>query len=361
MNLIVGENLKELRKKKNNTQEDLADFLSVSITAVSKWERGECYPDIELLPKISAYYDVSIDDLLGVGEIRKQERIKEYEEKSNRLCCIGDRKADLELMREAYKEFPNDWLILNKLMWAMSYYEQEKNALETIKIGEKILAECTIDNYRYGAMDILCYIYALVLKDNEKAREYAKMAPPYHWTYNGLAIMTYRDGGEEAIKFFQKNIFTLVNHLDMNIDALRYTSEDKDLQRRALYKILKLYELIYEDGDYHFVCWKTANFYDMLARLSRSKEETLENLSNAVKYAIKYDSLGDIEQHTSFLVNRLSFERNNNIYSKLDMSKENISFKMLKNLNDGIYDFCRDDERFIKLTEDLKKVAVCGE
>ena len=42
MNIIINENLKALRKKKNNTQEDLADFLDVSITAVSKWERGEC-------------------------------------------------------------------------------------------------------------------------------------------------------------------------------------------------------------------------------------------------------------------------------------------------------------------------------
>jgi len=42
MNIIICDNLKELRKKKNNTQEDLAEFLTVSITAVSKWERGEC-------------------------------------------------------------------------------------------------------------------------------------------------------------------------------------------------------------------------------------------------------------------------------------------------------------------------------
>ena len=359
MNIVICDNLKELRKNKGNTQEDLAEFLSVSITAVSKWERGECYPDIEFLPKIAAYYDVSVDDLLGVGEIRKKDRIKEYEEKSNHLCIIGDRKADLELMREAYKEFPNDWLILNKLMWAMSYYEQEKNALETIKIGEKILAECTIDSYRYGAMDVLCCTYALVLKDNEKAIEYAKMAPPYYWTYNALALMTYRDGGEEAIKFFQNNIFTLVNHLDMNIDALRYTSEDKDLQRKVVYKILKLHELIYEDGDYHFVCWKTANFYEVLARLSLDKEEMYKNLSNAVKYAIKYDSLGDIEQHTSFLVNRLSFKRNNDIYGKTDMS--NASFNMLKNLNNNFYDFCREEEKFIRLVDELKKAAVSGE
>jgi transcriptional regulator with XRE-family HTH domain len=112
MNLTICDNLKELRKKKNNTQEELADFLTVSINAVSKWERGECYPDIELLPKIAAYYDVSVDDLLGVGEIRKKERIEDYQEKSKRFVRTGDNQSALAVWRKAQKEFPNDWRVL---------------------------------------------------------------------------------------------------------------------------------------------------------------------------------------------------------------------------------------------------------
>jgi len=70
---MISENLKALRKKKNKKQEDLAEILSVSINAVSKWERGECYPDIELLPKLAEYYNVSVDDLL-VREIKTIEK-----------------------------------------------------------------------------------------------------------------------------------------------------------------------------------------------------------------------------------------------------------------------------------------------
>jgi len=112
MNILISDNLKDLRKKKNNRQEDLAEFLTVSINAVSKWERGECYPDIELLPKIAAHYDVSVDNLLGVGEIRKKECVKEYEEKSKHFKNIGDVKNNLALWREAQEKFPNDWLVL---------------------------------------------------------------------------------------------------------------------------------------------------------------------------------------------------------------------------------------------------------
>jgi len=98
----------------------------------------------------------------------------------------------------------------------------------------------------------------------------------------------------------------------------------------------------------------------MLARLSadkQDKDETLENLSNAAEYAFKYDNLKDAEPHTSFLVNRLSFERRLGV--KLDMS--NVSYELLEKMNDECYDFCRDDERFIKLKEDLKKIALSDE
>lgn len=60
-----NEKLQELRKKKGLTQEELADILFVSRTAVSKWESGRGYPNIESLRDISKYFCISIDDLLS--------------------------------------------------------------------------------------------------------------------------------------------------------------------------------------------------------------------------------------------------------------------------------------------------------
>ena len=53
------------RKELNVTQEDIARYVGVSRAAVSKWEKGQSYPDISILPKLAAYFNVSIDDLLG--------------------------------------------------------------------------------------------------------------------------------------------------------------------------------------------------------------------------------------------------------------------------------------------------------
>ena len=68
MKVLLSKQLKELRIKKGNTQEELANHLEISAQAVSKWERDEGYPDITLLPAIASYYNVSVDDLLGVGK-----------------------------------------------------------------------------------------------------------------------------------------------------------------------------------------------------------------------------------------------------------------------------------------------------
>ena len=59
------EKLQELRKSRGLTQEELAETLYVSRTAISKWESGRGYPNIESLKEISKYFSVSIDDLLS--------------------------------------------------------------------------------------------------------------------------------------------------------------------------------------------------------------------------------------------------------------------------------------------------------
>ena len=77
--------LQELRKNKGLTQEELAEALFVSRTAISKWESGRGYPSIGSLKEISKYFSVSIDELLS-GE--KLISIAERENKTNiqRMC-----------------------------------------------------------------------------------------------------------------------------------------------------------------------------------------------------------------------------------------------------------------------------------
>ena len=80
------EKLQELRKSKGLTQEELAESLYVSRTAISKWESGRGYPNIDSLKEISKFFSVSIDDLLS-GE--KLISIAETENKRNIQSICG--------------------------------------------------------------------------------------------------------------------------------------------------------------------------------------------------------------------------------------------------------------------------------
>ena len=83
----LNEKLQELRKSRDLTQEELAELLFVSRTAVSKWETGKGYPSIDSLREISRYFSVSIDDLLSADKLIS---IAERENKSNirNMCDI---------------------------------------------------------------------------------------------------------------------------------------------------------------------------------------------------------------------------------------------------------------------------------
>lgn len=64
-NTVIGERIANLRREKGYTQEELAEKLSVSPQAVSKWENNISCPDITLLPEIARLFDVTVDELLG--------------------------------------------------------------------------------------------------------------------------------------------------------------------------------------------------------------------------------------------------------------------------------------------------------
>ncbi|MBQ6626174.1 MAG: helix-turn-helix transcriptional regulator [Ruminococcus sp.] len=82
-----NEKLQELRRKKGLTQEELAQKLFVSRTAISKWESGRGYPSIDSLKEIAKFFSISIDELLSSNEVLTlaEEDSKEKERRSRDL------------------------------------------------------------------------------------------------------------------------------------------------------------------------------------------------------------------------------------------------------------------------------------
>ena len=72
----IGNQIKQLRRRRGITQEAMAQELGVTAQAVSKWERGVATPDIALLPDISAFFGVTIDELFALSDDTRMERIQ---------------------------------------------------------------------------------------------------------------------------------------------------------------------------------------------------------------------------------------------------------------------------------------------
>ena len=141
----IGNQIKALRLRRGVTQEALAQHLGVTAQAVSKWERGAATPDIGMLPDISAYFGVTIDELFALSDDTRMERIQ------NMLW--DDRYYDPAEV-ESTREF-----LLNK----------GKREPENGKVYE-FLAE--MENH-------------LAQEHHEKAEEYAKEALRRDWNLRG--------------------------------------------------------------------------------------------------------------------------------------------------------------------------------
>ena len=74
--LNLSDNIVRLRRERKLTQEELADFMGVTKASVSKWEKGINTPDLMLLPRLAAYFDVTVDELIGYEAQLSGEQIR---------------------------------------------------------------------------------------------------------------------------------------------------------------------------------------------------------------------------------------------------------------------------------------------
>ena len=306
MNISLNEQLKKLRREKRKTQEDLANHLGITMQAVSKWERGEGYPDITLLPSIASFYAVSIDDLLGVGKIEREKRLEEYSEKNAELFHKGKTSERVLLWREARREFPNDLSVICELMSALDDEGLSDNADEVIDLGERILDESANSSQRGRAIQSLCFTYYYVKGDAESAKKYAEMSGDYSATKNEM--MPHFLTGDEAVKYCQRNIQRLVEMIGHNTRLIcrkgEYTPEETV---KACQFEIDCYDLLYTDGNCGFYHVRYSEAYLGMARNCLrlgEKEKAIDCVEKAVGHAKRFDKLKD-GRFTSFMVNKL--------------------------------------------------------
>ena len=143
-NINIGNKIRELRKKKGITQEGLASVLSVSPQAISKWESGLTYPDMEMIPVIAGYFEVSLDMLFDYD-------VREMKAKIQKIiddawdCFFDNTQKYIEIMKGALREYPGNEELLTALLDAYEYNLRDKGDTsrldEMIELSQKIITE----------------------------------------------------------------------------------------------------------------------------------------------------------------------------------------------------------------------------
>ncbi len=176
--MTFGQIIKKLRHSANMTQEQLAEILSLSGQAVSRWENDIAMPDISVIPALANLFDVSCDYLLGVDISKKEEKVEEIIKRAEQ-CSAGQNKAATDIIREGLKEYPRSYRLMYYLLLYLDLYIQEcsKEKLpdllkESVYFGEQILNNCTEETIRFGTIHYLCQSYTK-MGEIDKAKKLA--------------------------------------------------------------------------------------------------------------------------------------------------------------------------------------------
>ncbi len=340
MTIQIGNNIKALRKRDKRTQEDVAEALGITFQAVSRWESGISYPDMEMIPAIANYFGVTIDELFGF-ESKKEKMIDDIIEKVNAYdyCCDVDGKrldACILLLREGLAGFPGDERLLLKLadvLWRAGYSRQmlsayiddegyfrrnyEKNiqnpyCSESIHICENLAENAENKEIAYSANHLLIRLYRDI-GDTDKAIAYAERMP-YMYRCRELTLCSACDGKERE-EYLGKALLnmtgTLANEM-INALVCNVHNFDTDLCIDKVNGVVNLFAVVCDDGNYGEYYGNLMELHLFLAHVQWERgyyDDAFVSLDKAYEYSKKYEGLcnGTEQNYTAMLLKNIKF------------------------------------------------------
>ena len=156
--MTFGQKIKSLRREANMTQENLAELLSISPQAISRWETDVAMPDISLLPPLANLFNVTTDYLLGMETYQKDLRKAEFDEAFHKYWEHDDKEKNYQIALRAVAEYPGN----------MEY-------VEWLASAEYYVAMPTLDNSEYTRLlESSAKHYKLVLDNTKDSKLYSK-------------------------------------------------------------------------------------------------------------------------------------------------------------------------------------------
>lgn len=329
MQLSLGTKIRELRRRNGRTQEALAAALGVTSQAVSRWEQGGSYPDMEFLPSIANYFGVTIDEFFGYNNGREVKidaiikRISAYEIKSRSDDAWVD--ECLSILREGLAEFPQNERLLITLADTLSeagwrrhqewlYYDEEgyiqhrynihkKNEYwtEAVKICEYLVDNAHDNTIVTKALHILVLLYRN-FGENEKALVCAQKMPELK-NCREILLASASDGKEEA-KYIGELLVKAARQISQQIVYALITNKHHYSSDMPIMKIkgaIALFDLICDDGNMGLYHDDLISLYLYLSRVQWERgyhDEAFDSLDQALTHARKLEKLLDGREHT---------------------------------------------------------------
>ena len=351
MNFTIGENIKKLRNQKNVTQEKLAESLGVTPQAISRWESGAGSPAIEYLPDLAAFFEISVDELLGVKLSKREARREEiYAMISRAEAELGYEGTDLiELLREAYAEFPGDMKISFALARELCYERyKEKPDQAVLREAEKMLHNLMrrADDYdfKFKCAKALAVLYREAWQDERGYEEVANMLP----------------GISSCREIFISDFFTGSHQKKKDVDAAILT-----LTRQAVWTLRDYVAYELPNGT---ETWDTKlAYFEGLIEFCKLAEDIIGDVSAAeleaniavlYRYMATYHVAADRTDETLNCLEAMLDHVERACASWHDQTQEhNYAWYCKFCLRQDRYDPVREDPRFIAIQEKLKEIA----
>lgn len=240
--MTIGEKIKYFRTQKGMTQEKLASELFVSYQAVSKWERNETLPDITVLSKLAKALDVSCDAILTDNIVLTQKEIETIIDNATK----EEIENRIHIYEKAIERFPNNEQIIMELIVSYSMANGCDNwdsyRQSIIAYAEYIVANTKIPQYKYKAIQILCYIYRET-KNYERIKALAEQMPTIEQCQEALIYHSMQ--GNEYKKGMYDYVVKLSDTLETMLSVILYPNSTEKLESvmckiRALTKDYKI-------------------------------------------------------------------------------------------------------------------------
>ncbi|MBQ8508412.1 MAG: helix-turn-helix domain-containing protein [Clostridia bacterium] len=356
----IGTIIKQNRRQRDMTQEELAEYLNVSVSAVSQWEGGKTTPDLSLIPGICSLFHITSDELLGIDLANKEARIDEISRSASRYYTRGYMDEGRRILEEGLREFPDSWQLICDLMYVAHIQSDLKPSPaldEAISLGERILAGCTEEEKRHAAIQTLCYC-CKARGEADRAVKLAQTMPILYLSRESL--MCHVTDGSKHHHAKQVLDYNLIDEMGTEIvfrntklddGSWAYNPEEMALLRD---KQIAFFALLFEDGDYGFFHCRLSLTHQHQAEYFAGlgdRERTLHHIEAAADHAIAFVGCEGVCEHTSLLLRGYRSGSMSTTGSKTDTAER------LEELSRKRYDFVRDEPRFAAVVERLKTVA----